>query len=137
MKKNFILAVTLTLTVMIIPMSVEAKTEHTCFMSKCGAPRAAGSIYCASHKTGASSSSSSGKSSGNSRTNSSSNSSSSNKSTTSKSTNKKNSKKKSYSNSYDDGYESLYLYGDYDDDRYRSDWDYQLGVDDAMDEWGW
>lgn len=32
---------------------------------------------------------------------------------------------------------SQQLDGDYDDERYRSDWDYALGVDDAMEEYGW
>lgn len=36
--------------------------------------------------------------------------------------------------SYDAGYEDVWLNGDYDDDRYRRDWDYALGVDDALDE---
>lgn len=47
------------------------------------------------------------------------------------------SKKKSSKDSYDDGYEDVWLNGDYDDDRYRRDWDYALGVDDAMEEFDW
>ena len=39
--------------------------------------------------------------------------------------------------SYDDGYEDIMENEDYDDDRYRRDWEYALGADDAMDELGW
>ena len=38
--------------------------------------------------------------------------------------------------SYDDGYDDVYYNEDYDIDRYNSDWDYMLGVDDALDDLG-
>lgn len=41
-----------------------------------------------------------------------------------------------YENGYDDGYDSVYDDGDYDSDRYKNDWDYSTGVDDALDELG-
>lgn len=60
------------------------------------------------------------------------------KSTTSKSKSYSNSsKKKSYNKSYDSydkGYEDVWLNDDYDWNRYQNDWDYALGVDDAMDD---
>lgn len=59
---------------------------------------------------------------------------SSKSSTTSKKNTTSNKKSNSKTDSYDKGYEDYWLNGDYDDDRYRSDWNYQLGVDDAMDE---
>ena len=43
-------------------------------------------------------------------------------------------KKSSSYKSYDDGYDDIYMDGDYDDERYRTDQDYADGVDDAMDE---
>ena len=43
---------------------------------------------------------------------------------------------KSGRDSYDEGYEDVMGHGEYDDVRYRRDWDYMLGVDDAMDELG-
>ena len=45
----------------------------------------------------------------------------------------KNSSSSSY-DSYDEGYDDIYMNGDYDYDRYDSDYDYAAGVDDAMDE---
>lgn len=53
----------------------------------------------------------------------------------SSSTKKSSSCKKTYFDTYDDGYNDVYDNGDYDDDRYRNDWDYALGVDDALDDW--
>lgn len=47
------------------------------------------------------------------------------------------SSKKKINSSYDKGYNDVYDNGDYDDDRYRSDWDYSLGVDDALDDDDW
>ena len=38
--------------------------------------------------------------------------------------------------SYDEGYDDVYYHEEYDDERYRTDWDYMSGVDDAMDELG-
>ena len=43
-------------------------------------------------------------------------------------------KKSSSYKSYDDGYDAIYMDGDYDDERYKTDQDYADGVDDAMDE---
>ena len=43
---------------------------------------------------------------------------------------------KEYHNSYDDGYNSVWDDEDYDSDRYKNDWDYATGVDDALDELG-
>ena len=43
-------------------------------------------------------------------------------------------KKSSSYKSYDDGYDDIYMDGDYDDERYKTDQDYADGVDDAMDE---
>ena len=45
-------------------------------------------------------------------------------------------KKNTYHDSYDDGYEDIYYNGDYDVDRYNSDWSYMSGVDDAMEDLG-
>lgn len=45
-------------------------------------------------------------------------------------------KKKTYVDTYDDGYNDVYMNEEYDDERYRTDEDYALGVDDAMDEMG-
>lgn len=50
--------------------------------------------------------------------------------------NSKYTSKKSKINSYDKGYEDMYEDFDYDERRYRTDWDYALGVDDAMEEMG-
>ena len=36
--------------------------------------------------------------------------------------------------SYDDGYDDVYMYGDYDDDRYNSDSDYADDVDDVIED---
>lgn len=81
--------------------------ESKCIKSGCDNKRASGSNYCYLHKPYGSKSSSSG-----------------NSSTT---------KKKAYE-SYDDGYDDIYMDGDYDDERYRTDSDYADGVDDAMDD---
>ncbi len=43
--------------------------------------------------------------------------------------------KKTYHSSYDDGYNAVYDDGDYSWSRYQNDWDYALGVDDALDDW--
>lgn len=53
--------------------------------------------------------------------------------------NKSTSSKKTYStyDSYDEGYEDVYMDEDYDWDRYYSDDDYALGVDDAMEDMDW
>ncbi|MBQ7174774.1 MAG: hypothetical protein IJR62_04850 [Lachnospiraceae bacterium] len=48
----------------------------------------------------------------------------------------KSSGKTSSYDSYDDGYDDVYYNEDYDIDRYNSDWDYMLGVDDALDDLG-
>lgn len=48
----------------------------------------------------------------------------------------KSSPPKEYHNSYDDGYNSVWDDEDYDSDRYKNDWDYATGVDDALDELG-
>lgn len=41
---------------------------------------------------------------------------------------------KKHHNSYDDGYNSVWDDEDYDSERYKNDWDYATGVDDALDE---
>lgn len=60
-----------------------------------------------------------------------------NKGSSAKKGKKTSGKKKNYSNSYDEGYEDIWLNDDYDWDRYYCDYDYALGVDDAMDDEDW
>ena len=42
----------------------------------------------------------------------------------------------SWRKSYDDGYDDVYYNEWYDEERYRTDWDYMSGVDDAMEDLG-
>ncbi len=78
------------------------------------------------------SSSGSGKSGSSSSSGSKSSSSSSGSSGKSSSSSSK--KSTSYYDSYDDGYDDVYYNEWYDQERYRTDWDYMSGVDDAMDD---
>lgn len=125
-------------------------SEPKCIKSGCDNKQASGSSYCYLHKPYSSNSSSSGTSSYSSKTSGSSSKSSSgstgsysgNTSTTTSSsysnssTKKSTTTKKNTYESYDDGYDDIYMDGDYDYDRYRTDSDYADGVDDAMDEFG-
>ena len=99
---------------------VHAKT--TCYVAGCESSRPNNSIYCRSHSYL--------KGSNYKPSNSVSHKTTYNKPTTQ-------SKKKYIHDSYDDGYEAVSLDGDYDDDRYRRDSSYALGVDDAMDDEDW
>ena len=125
-------------------------SEPKCIKAGCDNKQASGSSYCYLHKpytssgTSHSSSSYSNKSSGStssksSTSNSGSSSINNNKSnsinkSSYSSTKKSTTTKKSTYDSYDDGYDDNYMDGDYDYDRYNSD--YADGVDNAMDEYG-
>lgn len=117
-------------------------SEPKCIKSGCDNKQASGSSYCYLHKPYSSKFSSSGTSVYNKTSGSSSKSSSGgtnsytgNTGKTSSSYGNSSTKKNTYE-SYDDGYDDIYMDGDYDDDRYRTDSDYADGVDDAIDEFG-
>ncbi len=124
MRKNSfgqnLLAVFVVIGIMAVIGAIDEASEPRCIKTGCDNKQAPNSSYCYLHKpyTGSSSSHSSSSYSGGTKSNS----------------NKSNSKKSSSYKSYDDGYDDIYMDGDYDDKRYKTDKDYADGVDDAMDE---
>lgn len=124
--KAFIFIVIVFCIVEIVDMVHESKT---CIMKGCDYYRMGESKYCYIHQSSSKKSTSSGTSSYGNQSSGSSSSSASSKSSYSSGT-----KKSSSYKSYDDGYDDIYMDGDYDDERYRTDQDYADGVDDAMDE---
>lgn len=144
MKKVLKLLVVIMLFVNIFTVGVSAKTYtyKDCSASGCHNNRASGSYYCYRHKcykSGCNSKAVSGGYCITHKPKSTSTTTKKNTTTTSKSKyyspkSKSTNKSKSYSDSYDKGYEDVYDNDDYDWDRYKKDWDYALGVDDAMDD---
>lgn len=135
MKKAIIKGLTIALLITsLTPTSVMAKS-YKCIASGCNNYAYGSSIYCSKHecKKCTSKATSNGYCNKHKPTSTKSTTTSKSKSYNSNSTSKKKSYKKTY-DSYDKGYEDVYYNEDYDWDRYCNDWDYALGVDDAMDE---
>lgn len=137
MKKGIIRFLTVALLITsLTPINVMAKA-YKCIASGCNNNCYGSSVYCSKHECKKSGCTKKGTNNG--YCNSHKTASSTTKSTTSKKNYSSSSKKKSYKtyDSYDAGYESVYWDEDYDWDRYCNDWDYALGVDDALDDYGY
>ena len=158
-----LLAVFVVIGIMAVIGAIGEASEPKCIKSGCDNKQAPNSSYCYLHKpyigsssshssssysrksssssSGKTSTSTSGSSSKNSTSSSYSNKSSSGSSSSysgsnskKSNSNKSSTKKSSSYKSYDDGYDDIYMDGDYDEKRYKTDKDYADGVDDAMDE---
>lgn len=126
------------LMISLTPVNVMAKS-YKCIASGCNNTCYGSSIYCSKHECKRSGCTSKGTNNGYCNSHKTKSTTTTKKNTTSKSkySSTSKSKKKSYYDSYDQGYEDVWLDDDYDWDRYQNDWSYSLGVDDALDDYGW
>ena len=140
MKRAFIKLLTVVLLIVsLTPISVSAKS-YKCIASGCKNTCSGKSVYCYKHECSKSGCTSKGIYNGYCSTHKAKTTTSTTNKKKSYNTSKSSSKSKSYKktyDSYDSGYEDVWLNDDYDWDRYCNDWDYALGVDDAMDEFGY
>lgn len=139
------MALLLTIGVMLLIGSIGVALEPDCRKSGCDNKAAEDSSYCylhgstwgrsysRSYGTGSYKSQSKSSTSGNSSSASYKNSGSTSGYSSSKPNTQKSTGKKSYE-SYDEGYDDVYMDDDYDWDRYNSDDDYAMGVDDAIED---